>query len=197
MNDTWRVFCAIDLPTDLKQKLAIHIEQLKKETGVKSGWARPETIHLTIKFLGNIPVSHVNKLSHASTRAVASLGPFKLTAEHCGTFPSHGPPRVLWIGITDPSARLARLYESLDEECAAAGFPKETRPFHPHLTLARIRQAKDARALGTAHRALNFPINEFEVTELLVIRSELGKDGSKYTTVSTHVLGETHSRILP
>lgn len=186
MNDTWRVFCAIDLPTDLIQKLAIHIEQLKKETGVKSGWARPETIHLTIKFLGDIPVSEINKLSQASTRAVASLAPFKLTAEHCGTFPSHGPPRVLWIGITDPAAALARLYESLDEECAAAGFPREMRPFHPHLTLARIRQTSNTRAVAVAHRELRFPPTEFSVNELLVIRSELGNEGSKYTTVSRH-----------
>ena len=191
MNDTWRVFCAIDLPTDLKQKLAIHIEQLKKVTGVKAGWTRPENIHLTLKVLGNIPVSDVKKLSQAAASAVESLNPFKLTAENCGSFPTHGPPRVLWIGITDSSAQLARLYERLDEECATAGFPKETRPFHPHLTLARIRHTANARSLGTAHRALDFPPSEFEVTELLVIRSELGKDGSRYTTVSRHVLHQT------
>ena len=187
MSDTWRVFCAIDLPRDLTQKLAIHIEQLKKETGVKNGWTRPDNIHLTLRFLGNIPVADVRKLSQAAARAVKSLAPFKLTAEHCGAFPTHGPPRVLWIGITDSSAQLARLYERLDEECAAVDFPKETRPFHPHLTLARIRYPANARAPGAAHRALDFPPSEFEVTELLVIRSELGKEGSKYTTVSRHL----------
>ena len=186
MSNTWRVFCAIDLPTDLKQKLAIHIEQLKKETGVKAGWTRPENIHLTIKFLGNIPVSNVKHLSQAATRAVESLAPFNLTAERRGVFPTYGPPRVLWIGITDPSAQLARLSQRLDEECAAVGLPKETRPFHPHLTLARIRHKGNARALGDAHRAIEFPPTEFAVNDLLVIRSELGKDGSKYTNVSRH-----------
>jgi 2'-5' RNA ligase len=136
-------------------------------------------------------VADVQKLSQAAARAVNLLAPFKLTAENCGAFPTHGPPRVLWIGITDSSAQLARLYERLDEECAAAGFPKEARPFHPHLTLARIRHTANARALGAAHRGLDFPPSELEVTELLVIRSELGKDGSKYTTLSTHVLGES------
>ena len=189
MSHTWRVFCAIDLPTDLKQKLAIHIERLKKETGVKAGWTRPENIHLTIKFLGNIPVADVKKLSQAAAQAAKSLAPFKLTAEHCGAFPTHGPPRVLWIGITDSSAQLAHLHERLDEECAAIGFPKEARPFHPHLTLSRIRNPTNARALAVAHRALDFAPSKIEVTELLVIRSELGKDGSKYTTLSTHVLG--------
>ena len=192
MSDTWRVFCAIDLPPDLKQQLAIHIDRLKKETGVKTGWTSPENIHLTIKFLGNIPVSDVKKVSQAAAHAIRSLAPFKLIAEHCGAFPMYGPPRVLWIGVTDTSAQLARLYEGLDEECATAGFPKEARPFHPHLTLARIRNPAKARALAAAHRGLRFPQTEFAVNDFLVIRSEFGKNGSKYTTVSTHVLGETH-----
>lgn len=194
MSDTWRVFCAIDLPKDLKQKLAIHIEQLKKDTGVKTGWTRPDNLHLTIKFLGNIAVADVNKLSQAAARTVKSLVPFKLTAAHCGAFPTHGPPRVLWIGIMDSSSQLAGLAERLDEECGTAGFPKEARPFHPHLTLARIRHPANARSLGAAHRALDFPPTEFSVNELLVVRSELGQDGSKYTTVSTHELGESHDR---
>lgn len=192
MSDTWRVFCAIDLPPDLKQKLANHVDQLKRTTGVKSGWTSPENIHLTIKFLGNIPLSDVAKLSQAASRAVKSVRSFNLSAEHCGAFPTHGPPRVLWIGITDSSGELGRLHTRLDEECAVAGLPKETRAFHPHLTLARLRNPANARALGAAHRALDFPSGEFEVTELLVVRSELGPGGSKYTTVSTHLLGGSH-----
>jgi len=190
MSETWRVFCAIDLPPDLKQKLANHISHLRQATGVKAGWMRPDNIHLTIKFLGEIPVSAVEKLSLAVARAVTHLAPFKLTAENCGVFPTHGPPRVLWLGITDDGKRLARLHERLEEECEAAGFPKETRPFHPHLTLARIRHSSNARSLGAAHRALKFEPAEIDVTELLVIRSELGKDGSKYSLISKHVLSK-------
>ena len=189
MSDTWRVFCAIDLPQDLKQKLAIHIGQLKNATGVKTGWTPVDNIHLTIKFLGNIPTSVVEKLSHAAASAVQSLSPFKLRAEHCGAFPGHGPPRVLWIGITDKSGQLTRLHTLLDEECASLGFPKESRPFHPHLTLARVRHPAGARPLAAAHRALEFSPVEFDVTELVVIRSELGQGGSKYTTISRHAVG--------
>ncbi len=191
MSDTWRVFCAIDLPPDLRQTLASHIDQLKKATGVKAGWTRPENIHLTLKFLGNIPVSDVEKLSQSAARAVKALSPFKLTAEHCGAFPPHGPARVLWIGITDSSGELARLQARLDEEGAAMGFLKEARPFHPHLTLARIRDGANARVLRDAHRALPFEPVTIDVSELLVIRSELGKDGSKYSVISRHVLAAT------
>ncbi len=191
MSDTWRVFCAIDLPSDLKQKLANHISHLRQATGVKAGWTRTDNIHLTIKFLGETPMSLVEKLTLAAARAVKPLAPFKVTVEHCGVFPPHGPPRVLWVGITDAGNHLARLHQRLEEECQAAGFPKESRPFHPHLTVARIRHSSDARSLGAAHRALDFEPAEIDVTELLVIRSELGPDGSKYSPVSKHVLSST------
>ena len=190
MSETWRVFCAIDLPPDLKQKLANHISHLRQATGVKAGWTRPDNIHLTLKFLGETPTSVVENLSLAAARAVKPLVPFKIRVEHCGVFPPNGAPRVLWIGIADAGAQLAHLHGRLEEECQAAGFPKEPRPFHPHLTVARIRHSSNARSLGAAHRALDFEPAEIDVAELLVIRSELGRDGSKYTAISRHVLGE-------
>lgn len=191
MSDTWRVFCVIDLPQDLKQKLANHSSRLQQIDGVKVSWMRPDNIHLTIKFLGEIAVPEVEKLSQAAARSTKSLAPFKLTAEKCGVFPTHGPPRVLWIGITDSTKQLARLHARLEEECASLGFPREARPFHPHLTLARIRHSRNTRSIGAAHRALDFVPLEIEGAELLVIRSELGKNGSRYSVVSRHELGES------
>ena len=188
MSETWRVFCAIDLPPALKQKLDDHISRLRQASDCKASWARPDNVHLTIKFLGDIPVANIKKLSEAAARATQSLPPFRLTAEQCGVFPSHGPPRVLWIGITDSDGKLAQLHAQLEEECAIAGFPKEARPFHPHLTIARLRHSTNARSLGTAHRALDFEPAEIDVSELSVIRSELGQAGSKYSVISRHLL---------
>lgn len=189
MSETWRVFCAIDLPPDLKQKLAAHTNQLRQLTDVKASWTRPDNVHLTIKFLGEIPVPDVDRLSNAAARATKPLSPFKLAVEQTGAFPSYSRPRVLWLGITDTDKQLGRLQMQLEDECAIEGFPKETRPFHPHLTLARIRHSASAGVLGTAHRSLNFEPTQIEVSELLVIRSELGKDGSTHTSISKHVLG--------
>jgi 2'-5' RNA ligase len=190
MSETWRVFCAIDLPPDLKQKLADQVSRLRQAFDVKASWTRADNVHLTIKFLGDVPVANSEKLSHAAARATQSLSPFRLTAEQCGVFPTHGPPRVLWIGITDPGGKLAQLHAQLEEECAIAGFPKEARPFHPHLTIARLRHSMNARSLGAAHRALDFEPAEIAVSELLVIRSELGKHGSTYSVISRHPLRE-------
>ena len=191
MSETWRVFCAIDLPPDLKQKLADHANRLRQEVQVKASWTRPDNVHLTIKFLGNIAAANVARLSQAATRATQSLPPFNLTAEHCGVFPTHGPPRVLWIGVSDPEGKLMRLHAQLEEECAIAGFPIEARPFHPHLTIARLRHSTNARTLGAAHRSLDFEPSEIKASELLVIRSELGEAGSKYSVITRHPLRES------
>jgi len=193
MSDTWRVFCAIDLPPDLKQKLADHGSRLREIAGVKASWSRLDNIHLTVKFLGDMPIPDIGNLSEAATRATKSLAPFKVTAEQCGVFPAHGPPRVLWIRITDSDGRLAHLHAQLEDECAKAGFAKEVRSFHPHLTIARLRHSTNARSLAAAHRTLNFEPAEIEVSELLVIRSELGKEGSKYFVISRHRLGESEA----
>lgn len=191
MSEQWRVFCAIDLPPQLKQKLADHGEQLREaEPDAHASWTRPDNIHLTLKFLGNVNVPDVAKLSQAAERAVVSVPRFKLTAEGPGTFPKNGPPRVLWIGISDPDEQLARLHASLENEGAKLGFAKEARAFHPHLTLARLRSSKGAKALGAAHRARDFEPVEISVSELLVIRSELGREGSRYSVISRHQLEE-------
>jgi 2'-5' RNA ligase len=95
---------------------------------------------------------------------------------------------VLWAGINDSGGGLAELQSRLEDECAKEGFAKESRAFHPHLTLARLKESSGARALSSLHKEIGFAAEDFLVTELLVIRSELGNSGSKYTTVSRHAL---------
>jgi 2'-5' RNA ligase len=95
---------------------------------------------------------------------------------------------VLWIGISDPSGKLGKLHAQLENESAKVGFEKEVRLFHPHLTIARLRQPQRAGALATAHKQMEFTPAEIAVSELLVIRSELGSAGSKYAVISRHAL---------
>jgi 2'-5' RNA ligase len=92
------------------------------------------------------------------------------------------------VGIDDPEGNLGALQARLEDESAKAGFPKEVRPFHPHLTLARLRQPQHANALAAAHRQMQFGPVEITVSELLIIRSELSNAGSNYTTISQHPL---------
>jgi 2'-5' RNA ligase len=113
---------------------------------------------------------------------------FEFELEAVGSFPKQGPPKVLWIGIVDALGKLSELYSRLEEECAREGFAKEPRAFHPHLTVARLRKPHGARTLAAAHKELGFQSLTVPVAELLVIRSELSSQGSRYTVVSRHEL---------
>jgi len=189
-NDSWRVFCAIELSETARRLVLGHIARLKEEVPhAKASWARDANLHLTLKFLGEIPTDSVADFSKAVSLAVVNVQPFPIRLEQTGSFPTHGQPRVLWIGINDLSSGLARLHARVEEESARVGFAKETRPFHPHLTIARLRQADTARALAVTHKQMEFEPLEIAVAELLVIRSELSSEGSKYTVVSRHAFG--------
>jgi 2'-5' RNA ligase len=188
-RELWRIFCAVELPQRARELVLAHIARLKEKVHhAKASWARDANLHLTLKFLGEIPAASVTDFSDAVSLAVSRLQPFAINLEQTGVFPPHGQPRVLWIGINDPSTHLAELHAHLEEESAQAGFAKEARAFHPHLTIARLRQADDARGLANAHQQMEFGPLEIAVAELLVIRSELRSEGSKYTAVSRHPL---------
>jgi len=188
-HEQWRVFCAIDLPEDVRERLMAYTLSLRKAVPeAQASWSRPCNIHLTVKFLGEIPQSRVEGLSRAAARATSGLESFAISVEKTGVFPTNGAPRVLWIGIEDLKGKLDGLHRRLEDECAKAGLKKEARPFHPHLTLARLRQPRHARTLASAHQSMEFEPAEVTVSELLVIRSELSSAGSKYTVISRHPL---------
>jgi 2'-5' RNA ligase len=188
--ERWRVFCAIELPDRVREKLVEQIKRLREAVPeAHASWSRVENIHLTLKFIGEITQHSVEAFSNAGARTIKGFSPFSIVVEQTGVFPKHGPPRVLWIGVTDESEKLADLQARLEEECAIEGFSKEERPFNPHLTLARLRKPQAARDLAEAHNTLGFEPVEVNVTELLMIRSELGSVGSKYTVISRHPLG--------
>lgn len=189
-SERWRVFCGIDLPDDVRESVMAHSMFLRKAVPeAQPSWSRPDNIHLTLKFLGEIPQSRVESLSKAAGDASRGLESFPISVQGSGVFPTHGA-RVLWIGIEDLKGKLGELYRRLEEECAKAGFKKEGRPFHPHLTLARLRKPQHADALAAAHKQMQFGPMEFTVSEVLVIRSELSSAGSKYTTTSRHPFAE-------
>jgi 2'-5' RNA ligase len=185
----WRVFCAIELPEAVRQRFTRHIVRLKEAApDAQASWSRAENIHLTLKFLGEISQVSVPILSKAASQAVEGSGPFTIRLEQTGVFPPHGSPRVLWVGVNDFEGKLAELHMRLEAECEKAGFPRESRSFHPHLTLARIRKPQHSRTLASAHKATPFEPLEIAVSELVVIRSELSSAGSRYSTVSRHPL---------
>ncbi len=185
----WRIFFAIHLPTAIRSRAAAQSERLRDLVpDASASWTREDNMHLTIKFIGEVSADAVEKLSSAAASAVSGISSFDIIVGGAGAFPKKGPPRVLWIGIEDPSGKLQELHKKLDEECTIRGFQKENRGFQPHFTIGRLRKPHHARTLAAAHEELGFEPQDVNVSELLLMRSELSSKGSKYTILSSHSL---------
>ena len=188
-TEHWRVFIAIELPPNVRKSLSDHINRLRKALpDVHASWSREENLHLTLKFLGNTPVAKIEALSQATHRAAGRSQPFDLILGRCGAFPPRGQPRVLWIGIDDPSRKLTELHRAVEEECATSGFAREPRPFHPHLTIARLREPQGSRQLAKLHGEMGFTNQQVSVSEMVLFKSELLSEGSRHTVISRHQL---------
>ena len=189
-----RIFFALELPEDARARVAAHVARLREatqeEASLKISWERVEKLHLTLKFLGEIEAGRVEALMRAANRAAAGAGDkFELTLREAGAFPSHGNTRVLWLGLHDDTNRLARLQERLEAECERENFPREARAFRPHITIARIRTPNAAaRHVAKLHRETDFAPVTFDAREFVVMQSQLGAGGSRYTPLSRHEL---------
>lgn len=187
--DHWRLFIAIEVPAQLREALAAYIKELRAGVAsVHASWSREDNLHLTLKFLGDTPVPKIETLSQAIHQAASEFQPFELNVSGCGAFPANGQPRVLWVGISDQSGTLARLHEAIEIECAKVNFARETRPFHPHLTVARFRTPHGSRELGSLHRLKDFARQSFHVSRVTLFRSELMSEGSRHTAIARHSL---------
>jgi RNA 2',3'-cyclic 3'-phosphodiesterase len=182
-----RLFFAVELPRDVREAAAAHTARLRRDfPAARASWPRPDSLHLTLKFLGEVEGIRLDSLWNAGAAAAAGLAPFALTIEGAGTFPPRGAARVLWLGVRDDDGQLSRLQFRLDKECAHAGFPRESKPYKPHLTLARLRDPHAAAALSEPHHRTPFGPHTFQVSGFVLMRSELAPGGSRYTPISRH-----------
>ena len=183
----WRVFCAVELPDDVRRELQNHVSRLREAVpDVAASWSRVENVHLTLKFFGNVEVDRISAISAAALRAAREFSPFPIGVGGTGVFPRPSRPQVLWIGISDPLGQLSALQKKFEDECGTADFEKENRAFRPHLTIARIRRPEGARSLADAHLRMEFKPIQVELNEVILFRSELSSKGSRYTPISRH-----------
>lgn len=184
-----RTFLAIDLPENLKPGLALYLQELKK-SGADVKWVPVGNIHLTLKFFGNVPDTEVDILALAAQEVAAEQAPFQLKVTGAGAFPSLNAPRVVWLGLEGDLIPLARFYRQLEKAFETLGYPPEGRPFHPHLTLGRVKSPKGRLGLTKVLKELpppNWP--PFQVREIILYRSILSPQGSTYTPLSAIPLG--------
>lgn len=166
--------------------------------GIK--WVPPGQYHFTLKFLGEQPDERIAAARRALESAAGASARFDLVLRGVGTFPASGPPRVVWAGCGEGGEELARLAAAVEAAFEAEGFPPETRPFSPHLTLGRV---KDPRALPgrpfrealTRDAATLF--GSVPIRELVLFRSDLSPAGPTYVPLVTAPLGGRSAAFRP
>lgn len=180
-----RVFAAIEISDEAKQKAAAYAKNLRERfPSVRAGWDKPKKLHLTMKFLGEIDDKQLKELIGSVEKTARQMSPFKIILTETGVFPSPKQAKVLWLGVRDAQESLRRLNEILENECEKTGFAKEKRNFKPHLTLARFREK--STELVDFHLNQKFEPVEFEVSEIVIFQSELQPTGSIYSVISKH-----------
>ena len=191
--DRLRASIALELPTAVTETLE-HLVQELQSRGVEAvRWARPEGIHLTLKFLGNISSDSVGRISQALSRCAASSAPFDLCLKDLGAFPSTRDPRVIWVGLGGALEPLVTFQTALESELEHLGFARERRPFSPHLTLGRTRDGMTApqrRRIGEAIVSEQLEVGGvLPVKEVNLVKSVLTPSGAVYTSLYSTPLG--------
>jgi 2'-5' RNA ligase len=178
-----RIFVAIPLDPALRDAVR-ELERRLEDAGVIPRWIAPENLHLTLRFLGQISPAQLTRVVHAARDAAAEAAPFQISLAGVGAFPTTSRPRVVWVGIADGAAAVKDLSERLDDALARQRFPKEPRPLHPHLTIARVREPGRMTALQAAAASLGgMEIGRQGVSSLVVMESHLRPAGALYVPV--------------
>ena len=190
-----RAFIVVDIPPQARSALGDVVDGLTRGGASGVRWVRPEGIHLTLKFLGDIDPALVDTVLGSMTRAARGTGPITLALSGVGTFPNVGNLRVIWAGLKGDLELLIELQSRVDEALHAdEGFPRETRPFTPHLTLGRLRQDVPAgvrrRVADVIRQAAIEGGASWRVEEVALIRSTLTPSGAVYEVLGVRRLSQ-------
>ena len=183
-----RLFVAADLPAGVRARLA-EIQERLRRAALPVRWVRPEGIHLTFRFLGEVPATRRTEIEGALRGPARDGAPFRLQAAGLGLFPESGAPRVLWIGVGGDLEPVGALQRAIEAAIEPLGFAPEKRPFHPHLTLGRVKGPgrgdwrNDLRGLSSGDAG------GFEVREYVLFESRLGPEGAVYAALARFPLG--------
>lgn len=174
-----RLFVAVNLPETLTRALGVVMDGLR-DGGIEARWVDPPQVHLTMKFLGEVPAERLAPAIHATDEAVAGAAPFTLGLGAAGVFPSDRP-RAIWLGVVEGAPEAAALQARVETAFADDGFPQESRPFVPHLTIGRPHKPhRDPRLAEAVARLANERFGETAVTAIHLMESVLTPAGPIY-----------------
>jgi 2'-5' RNA ligase len=187
-----RTFLALPLPDDLKVSLADLSERLQKGakfTAAHPSWVNPMNIHLTLKFFGDIDEGQIESLRGQLPRVAAAHRAFEVQVRGLGVFPTPQNPRVVWVGVRKAGA-LHRLAEGVESALGKQGWPPADHEFSPHLTLARLKHRRGAKAfMDTVQSHSEWEIGPWAIDRMVLFQSCLKSSGAEHTVLSEFPLG--------
>ena len=192
MTDDIRAFIAIELPEEIKLKLD-EIQEMMKKGRTRAKWVAPESIHLTLKFLGGISQDTALTVTQAMEESALGTAPIHLGVSGLGVFPNDKRVQIVWAGVSGEVDKLTQLQKELDSRLSKLGFAPESRPFTAHLTLARMRDEAappEREALGKLVQSSQFEGGAFTAASISLMRSQLRREGPLYTRIAAAPLIE-------
>jgi 2'-5' RNA ligase len=195
-----RCFVAIELPEEIKAGLS-RLQAKLKSSQFSVKWVDPYSIHMTLKFLGNVNADMTSQITEATSEAAQGVSPFRLEIKDLGVFPNPRRVQVVWVGISGEVEKLLQLQRGIESSLERLGFTPEARAFTPHLTLARVRdQASpdERQRLGQLIASTKFEaVYTFPVEAISLMRSQLSREGAIYSQLSSVKLGKNLSTTPP
>ena len=183
-----RTFVAVFPPPEVREGLIRAARNLRVEGDVR--WTKPENVHLTIKFLGEVPEASLEDIGDAIREVAGRHGSFEMETEGFGAFPSVAKARVLWAGIGEGAAALRALAVDVENTLETLGFEKEGRGYTPHFTLGRAR-GRPVKFIPTEEVR---PGSRFTARRLELVRSASGVGGVGYSTLKAYGLSKSRSQ---
>ncbi len=190
-----RLFIACDLPPEIAQQIGSFSHKLHQElsqTGMKVRWVLPQSIHLTLRFIGETDPVIVPALLDALRKRVGEIKPFKASVAGAGAFPGIRNPRVIWVGTDNGSQeKMEALHRAVEDAVTSLGFPGEERQFTSHITLGRVVNSAGFSGLGDVLRNMKSAVSGgFDVDRIVLYKSELQASGPQYAALGYALLGQ-------
>ena len=184
-----RSFLAIELPKPILKKIE-EVQGDLRSTHADVRWVNPEKIHLTLKFFGNIEESRIDPIFKSIEEPIRNTLPFSLKVQGVGAFPNLKNPRVIWMGLVDGREILVSFQKQIETQFEEIGFQSEDRPFHPHLTLGRMKSSRGKEELvGRMERHKEEEFGDIQVERMVLFKSDLRPTGPIYTPLRELRLG--------
>jgi 2'-5' RNA ligase len=180
MNEAIRSFVAVSISEGARRQIAQLLSYLRREPGADVRWVRPELMHLTLVFLGEVPQAFLDRAAVELAQVAGRHSAFEVQLKGLGAFPGPSRARVVWVGTDKGRTEVCALQRDVETALSSVGYRPERRSFSPHLTIGRLRAPGDVSRVA----ATQFESEPFTIDRIVLFRSVLGTGGPTYTRLS-------------